>query len=926
MKFANTRSLASTFGPVLLGALVLVGCAPPSAEETLRSARQEVQAGRYPAAIILLKQSVQNNPNSGETRFLLGSALLSKGDLVAAEVELRKARSLNYDASLVVPLLATALLDQGQPKKLLSEFADVKLANPAAALALDMSIASAHAKQGDRDASRSAVERLLNKDPQHVGARLLKARLMTGTAEAAAAKPLVDTVLSSNPKNAEAWQVLGDLNLFGGADLPAAVAAFRRVVEIRPASPLAHAAIVTTLLYLRDIEGANRQLQAMQKVLDGHPETRFLEASMAFAGGDFKSARDISQRLLKVYPTNAKILQFAGAVEVKMGSNQLAETYLNRALQASPDYALARQLLAQVYLRSGQPEKAMTVLRPLLQAPSPDGPTLMLVGESYLQDGDLKRAEEFFRKAAVAAPNDLQVRMSLALNELTKGNSGAGLTQLESIAATDTGTAANMALISAHLRLGQFDAALAAVDNLAKKDPERPVADGLAGRVLLDQGKTEAARKRFELALVKDPFYFPAVASLAALDIADKKSDLARQRFESVVKADPRNIPARLALVDLQIRAGMPKADIILALAEAVRTDPGNSVPRLYLINYLRSQHDMKATLVAAQEANSALPDRPEILDALGAALAINGEPNQALNVYRRLAVLQPKSGVPYMRIADAQQLVGDTKAAVQSLRRAVELEPGLVMAQKNLIALLRRLNQRPQAYEIAKGIQAQRPNEATGFVFEGDIAVEAKDWPRAAAAYRAGLGKAGISTASRLYVALQHGRKNAEAESFARDWLKSNPSDTSLIFQLGTTALTANNLPVAEAYFLEVVKQAPGNALAMNNAAWAMARQHKPGAVALAERALAIQPDTASFLDTLAFALADEGQFEKAIEKQRQAASLLPGNPSFAFNLAKLLMKSGDKEGAKVELAKLAGLGLTAPVLEEVKRLRQSL
>ena len=46
-------------------------------------------------------------------------------------------------------------------------------------------------------------------------------------------------------------------------------------------------------------------------------------------------------------------------------------------------------------------------------------------------------------------------------------------------------------------------------------------------------------------------------------------------------------------------------------------------------------------------------------------------------------------------------------------------------------------------------------------------------------------------------------------------------------------------------------------NALALNNVAWLMAQQKKPGALPLAEKANKLMPDQPALMDTLAYVLA---------------------------------------------------------------------
>jgi predicted Zn-dependent protease len=78
--------------------------------------------------------------------------------------------------------------------------------------------------------------------------------------------------------------------------------------------------------------------------------------------------------------------------------------------------------------------------------------------------------------------------------------------------------------------------------------------------------------------------------------------------------------------------------------------------------------------------------------------------------------------------------------------------------------------------------------------------------------------------------------------------------------------------------------------------------------------------------MDTLALALAAEGQLPKAIEWQRKAIAKSPDDAFYKLNLAKLLIKSGDKIAARAELANLAKLGGKFAGQAEVSELMKTL
>ncbi len=184
----------------------------------------------------------------------------------------------------------------------------------------------------------------------------------------------------------------------------------------------------------------------------------------------------------------------------------------------------------------------------MLERPDVDGETLNLAAQAALQLGDAAKAEAYFGRAAKVAPKDPRSRTALALAQLSKGNAALAFAQLQEIASSDTGTVADMAIVSARLRQRDYDAALKAVDPLERKQPAKPFAAQLRGQDRRWPATTSSPLGRsFENALRIDPLYYPAAASLAALDLRDNKPDEARKRFDKLLAADPKDIRALLA-------------------------------------------------------------------------------------------------------------------------------------------------------------------------------------------------------------------------------------------------------------------------------------------------------------------------------------------------------------------------------------------
>lgn len=88
--------------------LLLPACRNESPEAVVVSARSYQAKGDHKAAIIQLKNALQQKPEDGEARLLLGIALLQVADPLSAQKELRKALEYGQPADVVLPPLARA--------------------------------------------------------------------------------------------------------------------------------------------------------------------------------------------------------------------------------------------------------------------------------------------------------------------------------------------------------------------------------------------------------------------------------------------------------------------------------------------------------------------------------------------------------------------------------------------------------------------------------------------------------------------------------------------------------------------------------------------------------------------------------------------------------------------------------------------------
>jgi putative PEP-CTERM system TPR-repeat lipoprotein len=915
----------------LAAVLALTACGEQGPAAQLAQARAYVQARDNRAAVIVLKNLLDKQPGSAEARLLLGTTLLDSGDAAGAESALRRALELGAAPAAVEPALARAMLVQAQYRTVITQFSATRLPDPRADADVAVTVANAHLSLNEREAAAAAAQRALQALPGHAPALLVQARLqgMEGHIDAALAL-LADLQArpAGEPALAEAGRLRGDLLLLGKNDVDAAIVAYRTALDVQPKDAASHAALINAWFAKGDMAAASAQFDRMKAAQPGEALTRYFEAQVAVARRDFPQARERLQELLRTAPDDATLLNLAGLTELELDALAQAEVYLAKAVQLQPGFATARRNLARVLLRGDTPSRAVAVLQPLLEGPLADAETLTLAAQALQRGGDTRSADALFARAAALKPTQPGVRVALArLARGAPGQAEPALAELQGIAANDPDDMADVALIRARIGRQEIDAALQAVARLEKKQPQSAIAADLRGRALTLRKDRAGARAAFETAVARDGRYFPAVASLAGLDLQAGQPAAAMAHLQALLKLDPRHVDALMAVAELRQRAGAPREEVAALIQRAAAANPQHARPRLTLVDLNLGARNLPAALAAAQEGAAALPWHAEMQERLARVLLASGDVLQAQGVFTRLASQRADSYRGHLGLAELALQRNDIAAAARAAAQAQKLAPDVPEVQRLAVAVALRENRPADALALVRRMQQLRPGDATGYIFEGEIQSAIGQREPAIAALRKAVALPEPAQApALLYAALLQASQAAEAERFAQQWLRAHADDTAFRLSLGNAAMAQGQLALAESRFREVLARQPDNAVALNNTARALIGQKKAGAAELAERAVQVAPDQPQLQDTLALALASEGKYTQALDVQKRLLAAMPETPMYRLTLAKIYLQSGDKPQARAEIDTLLRAGNNFPGRAEAEQINRAL
>jgi FimV-like protein len=167
-----------------------------------------------------------------------------------------------------------------------------------------------------------------------------------------------------------------------------------------------------------------------------------------------------------------------------------------------------------------------------------------------------------------------------------------------------------------------------------------------------------------------------------------------------------------------------------------------------------------------------------------------------------------------------------------------------------------------------------------------------------------------------------EHGRAYALAE----EWAAQHPKDFAVPTLAGQHSMQRKDFERAARWYRLALNARPNHPVTLNNLAWVLGQMRDSAALEYGEKALSLAPNAPAILDTVGWLYVEKGDVARGVELLKKANSIAPNSPSIALNLAKGLIKAGDREGARSRLEALAKLPGDSAVKQEAEKLLASL
>ena len=571
--------------------------------------------------------------------------------------------------------------------------------------------AASYLQQDNRTAAVIQLKNVLEREPDHVEARLMHGKLILETGDAKTAEeeflraqevgakrevvlPLIAQALIARKEYQAALDATapapdedrskeppeliaqrGHALLFLGRKNQAREA-FDLALSIDPEQPDAHLGLARIAVLDRDQDGAMKSISRAVAKAPNNADALALLADLTRFAGDEPKAAETYEKAVKIAPSNHAMR--LSLVSIYIGANEYdkAIKHLEVVLKAVPESATANFLYATIEFRREKYVEARNRGVRVLNVQGNHVPSLLLVGASAFVTNDFPIAEKALRRALALAPGHIYARKLLGASLVRIKQPRQALDELLPLVKRFSKDADLFTAIGeAYLDLGDYSKATEFLERAAAIAPKDASARIGLGRTRLASGELDRAIEDLEAANVLAPQGRTAKLLLAMAHLQRKEFDRAIELI-GTMDAKQRTNPVALNLLG---GAHVGKQDFRAAMKyfdQALATSPDYMPAVLNLVQLYMREKDARAAVRRLEAVVKHNPNNVDAMFALAAILAdIPEEREEAMRWLERAQEASPDSPEPLLQLARYHLGRGAPQDALKAAQRGLELK-----------------------------------------------------------------------------------------------------------------------------------------------------------------------------------------------------------------------------------------------------------
>jgi putative PEP-CTERM system TPR-repeat lipoprotein len=883
--------------------ITLIACGGKSVEEHIAQAQQHIASGDNNTAIIELKSAIQTDPKNAQARFLLGKIYMQSNEFASAEKELTRARDLGYSAAEVIPLLSQAY-QRNQTVVGLSTLDTSAVSNNTTAKAqVSFYKLQSFVELDKKPEAYKLIEeiKVLDTDSIYKDLALVYTTILDNDAvgaelqlnnirkEAPTNRDLLDMLARLyivQNKRVEAVEVLGEYikqspddleTLFSYTGLLIEVGEMEeaqihaeKLLEISPNNPLLNQMQAVILASQDDHQGAFAAAEKSISLGNTNPVARLTAGFSAFKLNDFINANKHLSLIAANLPDDHPGLKMLAASQLQLGLSLQASQVLARVDKDASNNPQLYSKLGYELIQDGYIDEAKALIEKT-ESMSNSNQDLTRIGILKLSVNDLDGILDL-EKAAKGAPEDVPTQVILATAYLANRDYAKALTLSETWQQLMPDEPKAYVLeAEAAVATSDYARAQVALEKALQLAPDDPIPNMSLVRILARQKEYPAALARTKKVLALKPAFEPALMMYYVLkkemDPQQKEVNDIFAYLDKGIAVEPTAAMYILKAIILNSEGQYDQALNVLAQPNAIDLDSSG---------YWQTKGQ---ALVASDKVNSAQDHYTQWLNAF---------PNSYDAVIGRLVVHDVKSEfVEGLALIKSKPMLRD-QVPIKIMELQFLAQTNDTRAGRNLYnTLSNEVKALPDVEAINAMLLLQESNPKAAV-------------KPAQTAYEQRSNRRNLLT---LLKALDGANRPADALVLLNKHVAAKPNDAVANFILAERSMKSTPQKSITIY-TQIVEQQPTNFVALNNLAYLLYEQDAfAKAEGYAKQAMAIQPDNAAVVDTLAQIYNAQEQYDEALTLYNRVVSDTMSNEAIFLNYIETLILAENRLLAKRKL-----------------------
>ncbi len=453
------------------------------------------------------------------------------------------------------------------------------------------------------------------------------------------------------------------------------------------------------------------------------------------------------------------------------------------------------------------------------------------------------------------------------------------------------------------------------------------------GTALLQAGRTQEAIETLSIVIAEDPGSPAAIDLLReALEATKGESaTVALQSLQQAVFANPANVSLIDLLAKVYARSGKIEdaSELLRSSSAKLLTSDRDSASALFvslgdlyneaeLYSESAAAFEESLTIRASNNAESPAADEREfimfVFEKLIQTYKAADRPERVLAVINRSKkafgendLFSDRQLISFLRESGKKL---EALAAIRSVRAKFPNDHGFIRLEATMLTETGRVD---EAVALIKNLMEPKP----GLITSPEIGGSAVSLPLPAQDKFSN-----YLFISNLYSQANRGKEASEAanQAFAIAIGKERKQIAKLT--LATAQQMSGDFSGAEKTLRELIKETPGNPIALNNLGYFLLERNERfmEALGLIEQAVKVDPTNPSYLDSLGWAYFKLGKFAEAEKSLKEAARIDTGSSTINEHLGDVYQKQGKADLAKTSWQKALSLASDAADIARLK------